>query len=77
MLIAPGFALLKLKCDVPLSNVAFNFDFRRFTKACEEAASMNAMELSIRSMRTLIGHLEPYRAAVAAGTASKPPRSSG
>ena len=47
-------------------------------KAREEAASMGAMELSIRSMRTLIAHLEPYCAAAggAPGTASKPPRSS-
>ena len=30
---APGTKLLKLKCDKPLSNFAFEFNLRRYTKA--------------------------------------------
>ena len=54
-------------------------------KAREEAASMNILERSIRSMRSLIDHLEPFcvaaregsgsSARTPGGTAAKPPRS--
>jgi hypothetical protein len=35
---APGIKLLKLKHDEPLSNVAFKFNLRRYTKVQDEIA---------------------------------------
>ena len=35
---APGIKLLKLKYDTPLSNFAFNFNWRRYTKGFAIAA---------------------------------------
>jgi hypothetical protein len=39
----PGTEHLILKCDDPLSNVAFNFNLRRYTKAVEMASVNTSM----------------------------------
>jgi len=38
MLRAPGYTLLKLIYDGPLSNFAFNFNLRRYTEGAHAAA---------------------------------------
>jgi hypothetical protein len=39
---APGIKLLKLKCDVPLSNFAFKFNLRRYTLSAAAILTMFA-----------------------------------
>jgi hypothetical protein len=42
---APGIKRLKLKCDIPLTNVAFKFNLRQYTKAAT-VAEMEALVIS-------------------------------
>ena len=37
---APGIKLLKLKCDKPLSNFAFNFNLRRYTQVSADTSAV-------------------------------------
>ena len=44
---APGSMLLKLRCDGPLSNFAFNFNLRRYVKAANVQSKIEMDELMV------------------------------
>jgi len=44
MLKAPEFMRLKLECDEPLSNFAFNFNLRRYNMDADEGEGEGAVE---------------------------------
>jgi hypothetical protein len=56
---APGFRLqstcLKLKCDEPLSNVAFNFNLRRYTKVLVTTVIMTLGGYSVATFGDTVG----------------------
>ena len=51
---APGTKRLKLNCDAPLSNVAFNFELRRYTKAGLASAVLAGLEAGA-DVQALVG----------------------
>ena len=59
MLELPGTKRLKLNCDHPLSNLAFNFNLRRFTKAFMDKAKPNFFDLF--TFRTIEYEAGTYR----------------
>jgi len=52
---APGTKRLKLTYENPLSSFAFNFKFRRFTKAARKAKELRVLEVAARRADDVVG----------------------
>jgi len=63
VLTAHGPMLLKLRYDQPLSNLAFNFNLRRYTMDCTSDTAMYRLELSQELLsRTHLRDVAGYQA---------------
>ena len=76
---APGTKRLNLKCDEPLSNVAFKFNLRRYSSADETvrvwlapggAAEQSARDLAAANARTKVANTRARR--LEAGAYTRP-----
>jgi len=56
----PGSELLKLKCDGPLSNFAFNFNLRRYTEVVQETLKCDPLYKPPHGHRALVKELKLY-----------------
>ena len=52
---APGTILLKLRCDKPLSNIAFKFNLRRHTEGGQLTAAGRAAVVSVLAKADPVG----------------------